>query len=143
MRPQASLGAWPARPRMRSSPGSVSKFQAKGQIERTARLEKFGPARFAEKSGGVGGLLCRQRTPFVIAYVLPIRNPACPPRRVDGGAAAFGRLTKVESSPLGAAQRLLSPSASRCRVQRSAHPVAQAQTGLPWDQRLNECAIEV
>src|SRR5258708_19083157 len=94
---------------MRSSPGSVSKFQAKGQIERTARLEKFGPARFAEKSGGVGGLLCRQRTPFVIAYVLPIRNPACPHRRVDGVAAACGRLTKVESSRPGAAQRPLSP----------------------------------
>jgi hypothetical protein len=71
----------------------VSKFQVTGKIEQTARLENSRSARFAEKSGGVGGLPCRQRTPFVIAYVLSIKNPARPPsgpRRVFRGTIGRG-----------------------------------------------------
>src|SRR5712671_3137129 len=70
---------------MRWSPGSVSKSEVKRKVEPTARLEKSRLARFAKKSGGDSGSRDSKRSKsavgdrFVIAYVLSIRIPACPP----------------------------------------------------------------
>src|SRR5258708_1437267 len=70
---------------MRWSPGSVSKSEVKRKVEPTARLEKSRLARFAKKSGGDSGSCASKRSKsavggrFVIAYVLSIRIPACPP----------------------------------------------------------------
>jgi len=55
-------------PRTRWSPGSVRKFQVKGQIERTARLEKSRSARFAEN--------VRRRWRLLWSPTDPLRPPA-------------------------------------------------------------------
>ncbi len=63
----------------------MSKSEVKRKVEPTARLEKSRLARFAKKSGGDSGSRDSKRSKsavgdrFVIAYVLSIRIPACPP----------------------------------------------------------------